>query len=199
MTILLRALFIFLCVCVYAYAIWSLVLLTFIRLWAYACRFDCFEVVDWILRSWRFGALEMTVDTFSCCKCLFVICFFLECLFDAKMLTYEPWGVLTFMPSDLNVLCIEKFFWEVWRCLDFKRIWLGYLECEEDYLRGLEVFRVQKHMLEYFECLRMYLRGLEVIKVQSYLTWVFWMFKGVLDRFGGGLRSSTFDLNIVSV
>ena len=50
-----------------------------------AQRFDCFEVVEWILKGWRFGASEH----WRCSGVHLVVVniylfFILECMFDAR-------------------------------------------------------------------------------------------------------------------
>ena len=56
-----------------------------------------FEFVEWILRSWRFGVLEVSEGAFCCLKYFF--CFFLfllECVFDARA-------------CNLSFLSVERF------------------------------------------------------------------------------------------
>jgi hypothetical protein len=65
-------------VCALVGAISSLDLLSSNRLWAHHASevpsFDCFEVAEWILRSWRFGA--WSVGGVHGRKCFFVFCFY---------------------------------------------------------------------------------------------------------------------------
>ena len=82
-------------------------------------------------RSWGVGASER----WRCPRVQFVIVsislflLLLECIFDAKT-------------CDLSFLSVERFIWDVWRCLDFK-IWIEYFKCSRISLRALNVFRLQ--------------------------------------------------------
>ncbi len=126
------------------------------------------------LEHWRCAGAHLVVVSVSLCfhfVCMFVSC--KECWLVSfegweacwrhlevfrldKDLTWVQWvwriwferfgGVEASKRSDLSVLSVERLIWEVWRCVDFKRIWLECLECGEVDLRGLEVLRLPKDL-----------------------------------------------------
>ena len=55
-----------------------------------------FGVAEWILRSWHFGALDVSKCAFSCCKYLFVFGL-LEYMFDARACDLSFLGVEMFI------------------------------------------------------------------------------------------------------
>ena len=162
----------------------------YLEIWLFwGCRVDLEELV-----FWRSGALEES-EGVGCWKYFFVLCFCLvvfwckECwfvnlegweaslsalevfrvqkdmtwMFWVRRRLFERFGVVRSSKGfDLSALSVEKLIWEVWRCLEFKNIWLKCYECGEDSLRGLEVFKVQKH-----------------------LSWLYWVWRNLFERFEG--------------
>ena len=119
-----------------------------------------------MLVLWSVGDVWRRIWLLSMSPCLLLL---LECMFDARAhdlsverLIWEVWRCLSFKAFDLRVLSVREFIWLLWICLNSKSTWLERLEYWEIYLRGLQVFRFQKHM-----------------------TWVFWEFEGLCESIEG--------------
>ena len=67
---------------------------------------------SWCLERWRCSRVNFVVVS------IHLLLFLLECMFDAKI-------------CDLSFWSVERFIWEVWRCLDFKAFHLNVLSVYE--------------------------------------------------------------------
>jgi hypothetical protein len=127
---------------------------------------------------WRCArAHSVVVSVFLCFSFCLHVCFM------QRVLTCEGWGLRglferlgLWKSSDLWALRVEKLGWEVWRCQEFQKIWLEWYECRQVDLKELEVLRGAKD-----------------------LTWVLWVWKTLVERFGGVKRLRGSDLSALSV
>ena len=122
----------------------------------------CLEIwLQWILRSWRFGTLEVSEGAFCCYKYLLVFIFawmyiwcknmwfeFLEC-WEVYLRCLKVCRLQAF---DFNVFSVQGFIWELWRCLDLNNT-----------------------LLEKFG-------GVYSLK---HLTWIFWKFENLFENYEG--------------
>jgi hypothetical protein len=122
--------------------------------------------------SWGVGVLE-------CWRCprayfgvisIFIFIFLLECMYDARA-------------CNLSFFIVERFIWEVWRCLDFKHLtwvfWVfkGFFESFKDVqtpmIHILRDLRVEKLIWEVWKCLHFKAFDLNVLSIHEYL-WELW-------------------------